>query len=165
MSENKTNLNTVVGSPSSSGQVKESLRQFLNGQSFYDVLDYVNEMVEIECFDPKDKQLAESIVYIIAEVLILPEDAQVRISGHNLSAKTVSMIFLGVTHEHIAGVIRRFREADYKIKHIKTYLRTALYNSFFEFKADNGNFGATVVGDKKPTITGKSRRSPKGWWF
>ena len=140
MSENKTNLNTVAGSPSSSGQVKESLRQFLNGQSFYDVLEYVREMIEIECFDDNDKRFAESIAYIIAEILMLPEDASVKISGFSLSAKTVAQIFLGVTHDHIAGVIARFRTVNYEIKHLKTYLRTALYNSFFEFEADAENF-------------------------
>lgn len=140
MSENKTNLNTVCKSPSSSGQVKESLRQFLSGQSFYDTLEYVREAIEIECFDESDKRFAESIAYIIAEVLTLPEDAPVKISGHNLSAKTVAQIFLGVTHEHIAGVIARFRTVNYEVKHLKTYLRTALYNSFFEYEAEVENF-------------------------
>ena len=140
MSENKTNLNTVQKSLSTSGQVKDSLRKLVQSWAFHDVLSYVCDLIEIECFDKADRPFAESIANIIAEVLILPEDAPVRISGYNLSAKTVALIFLDITHEHVAGVMQRFRTVNYKIKHLKTYLRTALYNSFFEFEADVENF-------------------------
>lgn len=142
--ENKKLLNTPGESASTSGQVKESLRQHLGQMSFFDVLEYIREIIDIECFVESDKRFAESIAYIIAEVLILPEDALVKISGVNLSAKTVAQVFLGVTHEHVAGVITRFRNVNYEIKHLKTYLRTALYNSFFEFEAEIENFVNSV---------------------
>lgn len=142
--ENKKLLNTPGESVSTSGQVKESLRQHLGQMSFFDVLEYIREIIDIECFGESDKRFAESIAYIIAEVLILPEDALVKISGVNLSAKTVAQVFLGVTHEHVAGVITRFRNVNYEIKHLKTYLRTALYNSFFEFEAEIENFVNSV---------------------
>ena len=140
MNENKTISNTVCESQSKSSQVQEKLLQTLNQQSFYEVLDYVREMVEIECFDEKDKQFAEAIANIISEVMLLPEDARVRISGFEHSAKNVALIFLNIKHEHVEGVISRFRQAEYKIKHLKTYIRTALYNSFFESEADSENF-------------------------
>ena len=138
MSENNTSLNPVQ--KSQSGHVEELLRQQLGRQSFYDVLQYIREVIEIDCFSAEDRPLAETISNIITEVLILPDDTPIKISGYNLSAKTVALIFLGVTHEHVAGVIQRFRLANYEIKHIKTYLRTALYNSFFEFEAQLENF-------------------------
>lgn len=140
MNENKINLNTVQESQSTSGQVKEKLLQHIKQYSFYIVNDYVREVIEIDCFSESDKPFAETISNIIAEVLILPDDTPVKISGYNLSAKNVALIFLGVTHEHVAGVMQRFREATYEIKHIKTYLRTSLYNSFFEFQAQIENF-------------------------
>lgn len=140
MNENKTISNTVCESQSKSSQVQEKLLQTLNQQSFYEVLDYVREMVEIECFDEKDKQFAEAIANIIAEVMLLPDDAPIRISGFEHSAKMVALIYLNIKHEHVEGVISRFRQAEYKIKHLKTYIRTALYNSFFESEADSENF-------------------------
>lgn len=139
MSENNTNINTAQKSQSTSGQVKEKLLQHLKQYSFYIVNDYVRESIEIDCFDKVDRPFAETIANIITEVLILPDDAPIRISGYNLSAKTVALIFLDITHEHVVGVMQRFSEANYKIKHIKTYLRTALYNSFFEFEAREDN--------------------------
>ncbi len=139
MSENNTNINTVQKSQSPSGQVKEKLLQHIKQYSFYSVREFVCELIEIECFSETDKHFAETIANIITEVLVLPNDAPIRISGYNLSAKTVALIFLGVTHEHVVGVMQRFREANYEIKHIKTYLRTALYNSFFEFEAREEN--------------------------
>ncbi|MBO5211449.1 MAG: hypothetical protein J6B80_05920 [Clostridia bacterium] len=139
MSENNTNINTAQKSQSTSGQVKEKLLQFAKQCSFYTVNDYVREVIEIDYFDKADRPFAETIANIITEVLILPDDASVRISGYNLSAKTVALIFLDIRYEHVAGVMQRFREANYKIKHIKTYLRTALYNSFFEFEAREEN--------------------------
>jgi len=140
MSENNTNINTAQKSQSTSGQVKEKLLQHIKQYSFYVVNDYVREVIEIDCFDKADKYFAETIANIITEVLILPDDAPVRISGYNLSAKTVALIFLDIRYEHVVGVMQRFREANYKIKHIKTYLRTALYNSFFELEAQVENF-------------------------
>ena len=140
MSENNTNINTAQKSQSTSGQVKEKLLQFAKQCSFYTVNDYVCEQIGIDCFSKSDRPFAETIANIITEVLILPDDAPVRISGYNLSAKTVALIFLDITYDHVAGVIQRFREANYKIKHIKTYLRTALYNSFFELEAQAENF-------------------------
>lgn len=140
INQNKTNLNTEQESQSMSGQVKEKLLQHIKKYSFYTVLDFVCMQIEMECFSEMDRQLAETIANIITEVLILPDDAPVKISGCNLSAKNVALIFLGVTHEHVEGVIQRFSKANYKIKHLKTYLRTALYNSFFELEAAAENF-------------------------
>ena len=140
MNENKTISNTVCESQSKSSHVQEKLLQHIKQYSFYTVFDYVCMQIETDCFSETDKPFAETIANIIAEVLLLPDDAPVRISGFEHSAKMVALIFLNIKHEHVEGVISRFRQAEYKIKHLKTYIRTALYNSFFESEADSENF-------------------------
>ena len=72
---------------------------------------------------------------IIAEVKKLPDDAAVRIAGNDLPAEMVALIFDRIEHGHVIEVMRHYQEATYEIKHTKTYLRTALYNSVFEMEA------------------------------
>ena len=72
---------------------------------------------------------------IIAEVMKLPDDAAVRIAGNDLPAEMVALIFDRIEHDHVIEVMRHYQEATYEIKHTKTYLRTALYNSVFEMEA------------------------------
>ncbi len=96
------------------------------------VIEDVKKQIEIDCFDIRDRHQADEIALIIAEIYILPENADVRISGNRLPADFVASIFREIRHEHVEEVIRHFKCANYEIKHIKTYLRTALYNSLFE---------------------------------
>ena len=103
-------------------------------RSFTEYLRAVENKIEIESFG-EDFAQAREIAMIIAEVLRLPETESVRIAGNNLPADMVADIFTYIEHEHVAEVIRRYREAKYEIKHTKTYLRTALYNSVFELNA------------------------------
>ena len=102
--------------------------------SFTQYFRAVESRIEIDAFG-EDFAQAREIAMIIAEVLRLPETASVRIDGNNLPADMVADVYAYIEHEHVAEVIRRYREAKYEIKHTKTYLRTALYNSVFELNA------------------------------
>lgn len=92
----------------------------------------ISEQIELECFSDGDRPLADRIALIIAEIYRLPPAAPVRIDGQHIPAGTVREIYARLDHENVEGVIARFREATYPIRHIKTYIRTALYNSVFE---------------------------------
>lgn len=103
-------------------------------RSFTEYLRVVENKIEIESFG-EDFAQAREIAMIIAEIFRLPEFETVRIGGNNLPAELVAEVYGYIEHEHVAEVIRRYREAKYEIKHTKTYLRTALYNSVFELNA------------------------------
>lgn len=122
-------------SKSTSGQVQQFHRAEQKSKPFYDLLADVEEQIEIECFERCDRRQAKEIALIIAEVMKLPDDAAVRIAGNDLPAEMVALIFDRIEHDHVTEVMRHYQEATYEIKHTKTYLRTALYNSVFEMEA------------------------------
>lgn len=90
--------------------------------------------VEIECFAPRDQPRAKEICLIIAEVALLPEWVDVQIAGEKLPAELVKDVYTHLTHEHVENVMRSFEKAHYTIVAKKTWIRTALYNSVFEFE-------------------------------
>lgn len=109
------------------------------GATFHEVFDDVKNRIEFDCFSQAERDSAEDICLIIAEVLKLPPNALVRIAGNNLPAEMVQAIYHRLSHEHIKLVFENFSRATYEIKHKKTYLRTALYNSVFEINAHYQN--------------------------
>lgn len=90
--------------------------------------------IEIECFAPRDQPRAKEICLIIAEVALLPEWVDVQIAGEKLPAELVKDVYTHLTHEHVENVMRSFENARYTIVAKKTWIRTALYNSVFEFE-------------------------------
>lgn len=104
-------------------------------ENFNKNLNTVKEQVELECFAPEQQGFAEEICFIITEINKLDPCAKVKIGGENYSADMVQAVYHRLTHEHIQLVMDNFSRIRYEIKHKKTYLRTALYNSVFELNA------------------------------
>lgn len=100
-----------------------------------EMLKLTKARIELESFSPSDKAFAKEIALIIAEVLRLPETAEIRIDGNKLPSSLVKEVFSMVEREHVENVMTAFRSAKYEIRHKKTYLRTALYNSVFEIES------------------------------
>ncbi len=100
-----------------------------------ETLEKVKIQIELPCFPQRDKKLAEEIALIIADVAMLPESANVRIDGTQRPAAYVQEIYARLTHEHISLVIENFKKVDFEVKFKKTYLRTLLFNSVFEFES------------------------------
>ncbi len=131
---------------------KEILERVRRGQSLCPVgytlrkkTEAALEQIEIGAFSERDDPLARVLAGIIAEVYILPPGCTVRIEGEALPVETVREVYAGITHEHVAGVIARFRETGHRIRHIKSYLRTALYNAVFEFDFDCENVASIAA--------------------
>ena len=107
--------------------------------SYSEVLQRVKEQIDFACISESDKPQAEEICLIIAEVLKFPPSIEMQIGGVKLPAEMVQEIYSLLRCEHIELVISNFAKADYVIHHKKTYLRTALYNSVFEFESHYAN--------------------------
>ena len=90
--------------------------------------------IEVDCFRACEKPRAKEICLIMAEVTLLPEWVDVQIAGEKLPAELVKDVYTHLTHEHVEGVLRSFERARYTIVAKKTWIRTALYNSVFEFE-------------------------------
>lgn len=126
-------------SPSKSRQVEPKKVRGTVTQSFENLLDGVKRQIDISCFRPNKIAQAEEIALIIAEVMRLPPDTPVRIAGEIFPAEMVAAIYKRITHGHVEQVMINFGKAAYEIRHIKTYLRTALYNAVFECEARVSN--------------------------
>lgn len=76
---------------------------------------------------------------IIADVLTLPPKALIVIDGEQRYAATVQEVYKQLDERHIETVLENFNNIAYKIKNPKTYIRTALYNSYFELENKSAN--------------------------
>lgn len=100
-----------------------------------EMLELTKAKIEQETFSASDRAFAGEIALIIAEVMRLPETAEIRIEGNRLAARMVQEVYAMIEKEHVEAVIRSYRNARYEIRHKKTYIRTALYNSVFEMES------------------------------
>lgn len=126
-------------SESQSSQVRYTRTDRKNMLPFSKILNLVKNQIELGCFEITEIEMANEIAMIIAETYKLPGNATVRIAGNNLPAEMVSEVYEKLEHEHILHVIENYEKVTYEIKHTKTYLRTALYNSVFELNGKNRN--------------------------
>ena len=76
---------------------------------------------------------------IIADVLTLPTKALIVIDGEQRYVATVQEVYKQLDERHIETVLENFNNIAYKIKNPKTYIRTALYNSYFELENKSAN--------------------------
>lgn len=118
-------MNTVKKSQSESksGRVK----------SFPEYLSEIQEQTEIYQFDgTEEKPLAEELCNVMAKVMCLPDGFKISVNSQKLDAVNVREVFKQIRYKHICHVIDKFSNIDYPVKHITSYLRTALYNSVDE---------------------------------
>lgn len=116
---------------------KQSQCQVKSG-GFISNLKRVKEQINFEYFQrefEKDevKQIIE-FCNIIADVLTLPPQAFIVIGKEQRYASDVQEVYMLLDERHLETVLVNFNQVAYKIKNPKTYIRTALYNSFFEIE-------------------------------
>lgn len=140
MVENKKNNYSLAGkSESMSSQVERSPAERIRDPKDNELLEHVLEQIEFQCFEDGEKGQAHEYAMIIAEIAAMPNKKGVRIEGENKEAGRVAEVYSHITHEHILHVMENLSRVTYEIKHMKTYLRTALYNSVFEMTSRTEN--------------------------
>lgn len=109
----------------------------INNQSIYqaymeklnDVIDTIkNNISYYDILDSVDSNLLDEIVDIMAECIISEKDT-IRVSGTDMATEIVKSRFLKLNESHIIYVMDCIGDTKTKIKNIKAYLITALYNS------------------------------------
>ena len=100
--------------------------------TFAEIRRHVEERIELDCFPPEYLRQAREFALIISEVYMLPETAEIQIAGQKMPVLLVLSIYDMLEHEDVLAVMDSLEKATYEIKHKKTYIRTALYNSVFE---------------------------------
>jgi len=100
--------------------------------SYNDTLLDVKAQVEFDIFPQEKMYEAENLCRIIADVMLLPGSDCLRIGGRMYQAKYVQEIFSRLKYENLSYVIDSLGKVNYRIKNLKNYLITSLFNSFFE---------------------------------
>lgn len=103
--------------------------------SFKDALAKARAQINIDCFSEVDKSFANEIIFNIAEVYMLWDSAPVKIAGEQIDGYIIKQVFEELHEEHVKLVISNFSKVDYIVNYKKAYIRTALYNSVFEYTA------------------------------
>jgi hypothetical protein len=108
-----------------------------NRPSIMAAFEHVRRQVDYHCFanlhtrrvDP----LYNEMCLIISEVLLMDHEAAIRINGTPIVACLVQEVFGKLRCDHLRHVFDKFQEYSYSVHNKKAYLRTALYNVFFEY--------------------------------
>ena len=90
------------------------------------------EVEEAVAEDPFNARLYEQMCKIMTEVFRKDGNADVKIGRQTLKASKVQEVFEQVGSTELRFVADNVCAVRYKIKFIKAYLTTALYNSVFE---------------------------------
>lgn len=107
--------------------------------SFKEALAKARTQINIDCFSDADKDFANEIIFNIAEVYMLWDSAPVKIAGEQIDGYIIKQVFEELHEEHVKLVIDNFSKVDYIVNYKKAYIRTALYNSVFEYTAHFDN--------------------------
>lgn len=90
------------------------------------------EFEEAVAEDPHNARLYEQMCKIMTEVFRKDGNADVKIGRQTLKASKVQEVFEQVRSTELRFVADNVCAVSYKIKFVKAYLTTALYNSVFE---------------------------------
>jgi hypothetical protein len=137
-------------------------------QTLGDHLVRIEAQIESDCFEKEYKAQVEEICLIIAEVFMLPKTAEIQIAGQKITVAMVCEIYDMLEWRDIVAVMDNTEKATYEIKHKKTYLRTALYNSVFERETREVNKmrvddGGNYIGTRRERIDEQKRKASHEW--
>lgn len=106
--------------------------------SFQAVLEDVKRQVEYDRFEDGCGQV-EGICKIIAEVLKLNPEGEMKIEEERVPVSMVQEVFRELQFEHVQFTLKKYKSVTKLIRNKKAYIRTALYNSYFELEAHYTN--------------------------
>ena len=103
------------------------------------VREQINFQYLVRDYELDEMKQINEFCSIIADVLALPPKALIVIDGEQRYAATVQEVYKQLDERHIGVVLENYNNIAYKIKNPKTYIRTALYNSYFELENKSAN--------------------------
>ena len=106
----------------------------------------IQDHIEYQCHKQKE---VDDLVELMVEVMMMPDNSMIRIAGVDKPVSIVKNRFMKINYSHIEYVMLCMKKNTTKIKNIKTYLITALYNapttmnSFYQAEVNHDLFGGT----------------------
>ena len=103
------------------------------------MLEHVMLQVEYPCLaDLHFKQidpLYKELCLIIAEILLANPNSSIKVNGEYVCTRLIQDVFSKIRNHHVQLVFNNFCDVSTRVFNKKAYLRTALYNSVFEYEA------------------------------
>jgi len=107
--------------------------------SVMSIFEQVKHQVEFHCFANLRTKwvhpLYAELCLIISEVIAMNPDSVIKINGSCINTYIVQEIFCQLRNDHLRRVFDNFHDVSCRIYNKKAYLRTSLYNAFFELEA------------------------------
>lgn len=103
--------------------------------SFSEARMIAEEQIDAMYIPIPDRGLAGDLCAVMAEMMILRDDALILIGGEQIEAFVVKEVYSQLGHEHALKVIRDYKAQTKLIRNKRAYLRTSLYNAVFETEA------------------------------
>ena len=127
--ENKQDL------PLGLGKRRENDSERQARPSFREAFRRAAEQTELHCCEEVCLDQMRELCYILAEVYIMDPGSKIKIENELMDAYLVQEIFSLLTFHHLDLVRKSFNAKTEPVRHKRAYLRTALYNSVFEYEA------------------------------
>ena len=143
--KNDTDKNETDSIPSYLiNQTDKGIQDVIEEMSIYRQL--IQDHIEYQCHKQKE---VDDLVELMVEVMMMPDNSMIRIAGVDKPVSIVKNRFMKINYSHIEYVMLCMKKNTTKIKNIKTYLITALYNapttmnSFYQAEVNHDLFGGT----------------------
>lgn len=118
--------------------------------SFREAFRRAAEQTELWSTDENERDAMRELCYVIAEIYVIAQDANIKIGEDVLDGALVRAIYEELTIEHLRFVRENFLKQACPIRKKRAYLRTALYTSVFELEAHYDNVASVATaGGKK----------------
>ena len=146
--KNDTDKNKTDNIPSY--PINQTDKDLLDGLDVMEEMSIYRQLIEdhIEYQCHKQKEV-DDLVELMVEVMMMPDNSMIRIAGVDKPVAVVKNRFMKINYSNIEYVLLCMKKNTTKIKNIKTYLITALYNapttmnSFYQAEVNHDLFGGT----------------------
>lgn len=91
--------------------------------------EIIRENISYPCFNSCETADVDELVELMVDAMMVPDRQTIRVGGMEKPASVVKGRFMKLVHSHIEYVMGCLQKHTGKIRNIKAYLLTALYNS------------------------------------
>lgn len=85
--------------------------------------------ISYSCFNSCETADVDELIELMVDAMMVPDRQTIRVAGMEKPASVVKSRFMKLVHSHIQYVMECLQKYTGKIRNIKAYLLTALYNS------------------------------------
>ena len=99
----------------------------------------IKTRVEWDCISRLEQRCVEEIITVIAETEALPDDSVLIIDGIPMPCSLVKSVYARLTKDHLLYAYEKFKHTGRRVKKLKDFLRTLVYNVILEMEPELSN--------------------------